>query len=246
MCRGQACPCEDSPLSKSNGFTLVELLVVIAIIGVLAGILLPALARARESAKRASCANNLRQIGLAFEMYVLENDETYPAAQDPVSPDPSYWLWMGRGWRLLLAEYIPGDKENPGVFFCQSDIREKSAEDFERTSYAYSMAFYHSPEQIDSLTETEATYESARVLETIPQRVSAVRWPSKKILVGEWYSNHLAFADDGGWFEPGGARMFLFADGHVEYLHWDELIPANDGMPNPCLTAGGIGGKDVR
>lgn len=223
-----------------TGFTLVELLVSIAILSILMALLLPALSKARESARRASCTNNLRQIGMAFELYALENKEFYPAASDPVSTSPFYWLWMGRGWRAKLAEYIPGDKDNPGVFWCPSDPRATTQ--YESTSYAYSMAFYHSPEQINSLTSVADNYSNP--LPTKPQKMAAVREPSRKILAGEWYSNHNAWGNDQGWFGSGGKRLYLFADGHVEYLDMNDIHVSNDGLHNPNLTKDGIAGAD--
>lgn len=65
-------------------------------------------------------------------------------------------------------------------------------------------------------------------------------------MIGEWYANHAAFGSDAGWFGKGGKRLYLFADGHAEYVDAGDVIPAWDNLPNPNLTIDGISGKDIR
>ncbi len=101
----------------STGFTFIELLVIIAIIAILAALLLPALSRAKAQAKRTQCANNLRQLGTALALYVLDNQQKYPYyryGQDSFLQGPV------ESWEMYLEPYYQsGWFDNPS-FRCPS------------------------------------------------------------------------------------------------------------------------------
>lgn len=121
---------------KKKGFTLIELLVVIAIIAILAAMLLPALARAREQARRAVCISNLKQIGLAIKMYSQDYNENFPDS-------------TGTGTYALsaFAKLIPRYISAADAFRCPSDLVPTTANETvvpnapnQACSYAYAIS----------------------------------------------------------------------------------------------------------
>jgi prepilin-type N-terminal cleavage/methylation domain-containing protein len=111
-------------VSKSYGFTLIELLVVIAIIAILAAILFPVFAQAREKARQTTCLSNGRQLSLATQMYTQDYDERFPEGLGMVN---NKRIWSGEGWAGSIAPYV----KNTGLFHCPSDPLQNGL------SYAY-------------------------------------------------------------------------------------------------------------
>ncbi len=119
-----------SPLSR--GFTLIELLIVICIIALLAAILFPVFAQAREKTRQASCLSNQRQLGLAVLQYAQDYDETFP---NGLNVSGATRIWPGEGWAGQCASYT----RNAALYRCPTDLTTPSKTLDSVVSYAYNI-----------------------------------------------------------------------------------------------------------
>ena len=121
---------------NKKAFTLIELLIVITIVGILAALLMPAMGRAREGGRRVQCTNNLRQIGIAWHLYLDEHNQKFPHFSYPQDlQEYAYYWWGGKsGFRepriaetRILNEYLDissdDDEAALEIFHCPSDRR---------------------------------------------------------------------------------------------------------------------------
>jgi len=235
---------------KRRGFTLIELLVVIAIIAILAAILFPVFAQAREQARKASCLSSEKQIGIACMMYAQDYDETYVMVTDWNQRFPvSGGVAMPDNWTFTTMPYVK-DNYMMVEFGCPSArwkrspwgdmAREKPLELGPRYSYNHSFGL-------------NAPQWGAPGCCTTSVAIAQVQLPAETINVSEcgtvdggqrfgtyltpwWYDHYYFDYGPGEWWRPPtahtGGMNCIFGDGHAKWMKFAQFWTAGNGAGN--------------
>ncbi len=211
---------------QRKGFTLIELLVVIAIIAILAAILFPVFAKAREKARQSSCASNLKQIGIAQMAYAQDYDETYGGTYYHVDNAPYIRDQCGdtvQFWTLYLEPYV----KSPGVYVCPSG---------EYSNSVSSRCRIPSIEDPTNNTHVRSYNINITMVGWGGVSIASLNQPSNTIhMLDGGY--HFLFGDTtpGAWDYGSGyvanrhsdGANVLWADGHVKWLKANSIVAAN-------------------
>ena len=229
-------------LTFAKAFTLIELLVVIAIIAILAAILFPVFARAREQARKATCQSNLKNLGLSFAQYTQDYDERYPTTYDS-SPATS--------WDQEIQAYVGVQVKKSGtasasIFICPDDSVAPTVTYAVRRTYSMprpTSGFGLAPKPV-----SPATYSAGRSLAEVSEPAGTL------LLIENPFASNLLSTDQGAVADrplaSGGSNAqdvaapghplhgdgwnYLFCDGHVKWLHPESTL----GTGTPATPGG--------
>jgi prepilin-type N-terminal cleavage/methylation domain-containing protein/prepilin-type processing-associated H-X9-DG protein len=245
------------PRVGNQGFTLIELLVVIAIIAILAAILFPVFARARENARRASCQSNLKQLGLGFAQYVQDYDERYPMYKDGRGSNDQWSGWACASTNAGdLAPIFPYTKSIQ-ILQCPSESTKPPGAASQCNDGGYSDYFYNS--HVGSTPTTANT----SIAGTPGRNIAEFDATAVTLIAGDGQSSDArdfshggidAAASVSGPANPGydnwrlssvagrtetirhleGAN-YLFADGHVKWYKQEKITVDATGAGNPTF-----------